>query len=74
MEPVSDAPKPPVFSIKRGRLGNFQFSLETDHGRLNGVVRVAVAQGQSSTEIEDAAHRKIRALVEAFVTAEMTSR
>ena len=53
----------PHYIVKRCRSGRFNFTLLTDHGRINGSVVIQIEKDQSRAEIEEAAHRKIRALV-----------
>ena len=53
----------PHYVMKRARSGRFNFTLLTDHGRINGSVMVPVEKHLSRSEISEAAHGKIRALV-----------
>lgn len=54
--------QPPHYVVRRSRSGRFNFTLLADHGRITGVVMVPI-ENRSRTEIEQLAHRKIRALV-----------
>lgn len=54
---------PKHYLVRRSRLGRFNFTLLGNHGRITGVVMVPI-ENRSKVEIEQDAHRKIRALVD----------
>lgn len=56
----------PHYVVRRSRSGRFNFTVLSEHGRINGVVTVATA-GLSREEIEGCARAKIAALAETLV-------
>ncbi|NEU13879.1 hypothetical protein G3T14_17350 [Methylobacterium sp. BTF04] len=51
----------PHYVVRRSRMGRFNFTLLAAHGRITGVVVVPI-ENRTKQEIEQEAHRKIRAL------------
>jgi hypothetical protein len=57
----------PHYVIRRSRSGRFNFTLLSEHGRINGTVIVA-GQDLPRDEIERQAREKIRNLADALVS------
>lgn len=58
----------PHYVVRRSRSGRFNFTLLSEHGRINGVV-VVPTERLTREEIERTARAKIQALAAALVTA-----
>lgn len=56
------------YVVRRSRLGRFNFTLLANHGRITGVV-VVPTENKTKSEIEEAAHVKIRALASELADA-----